>query len=60
VLPLDSELAFKKTYFWKGLVVVGAYYRSKIYVSKLAGLIIGGKFELKFFECATGNIRVFG
>ena len=35
------------SYFWKGLIFGGANYRKEIYVSKLAGLIIGGKFVLK-------------
>lgn len=35
------------SYFWKGLISGGANYRKEIYVSKLAGLIIGGKFVLK-------------
>ena len=37
----------------------GAYYRKETYVSKLAGLIIGGTF-VSIFECATGNIRGLG
>lgn len=35
------------SYFWKGLIFGGANYRKEIYASKLAGLIIGGKFVLK-------------
>ena len=42
----------KFAYVWKGLTCIfgGAYYRREIYVSKLAGLIIGGKFVSKFLN----------
>jgi len=43
----------------RGLFLEGAYYRKETYVSKLAGLIIGGTF-VSIFECATGNIRGLG
>ena len=33
-----------------------AYFRREISVSKLAGLIIGGKFVSTIFQCANDNI----
>ena len=44
------ERTFLRGLFWKGLTFGGAYYRKEIYVSKLAGLIIGGKFVSKFLN----------
>lgn len=48
------------SYFWKGLIFGGANYRKEINVSKLAGLIIGGKFVLKFLNVRLVILEVLG
>ena len=48
--PGAFERTFLRGLFWKGLTFGGAYYRKEIYVSKLAGLIIGGKFVSTFLN----------
>ena len=43
-------MTFLRGLFLEGLIFRGAYYKREIYISKLAGLIIGRKFVAKFLK----------